>query len=513
VFHRNALQALAEGGRDVRSRLVGLVRKELVRPDRTQFPGDEAYRFRHLLIRDAAYEALPKAVRADLHERFARWLEERGAELVELDEIVGYHLEQAALYRQALGQPDAAVAERAGERLARAGSSQKWSRADYRTAQVLLERALALLRPLRWNTYLEMELLECRQLHVEERAAHLAEIAQRAHQVGDQRGEMVARAAAMRTRISAGSGESSSDLEAMARSAIPLLESAADHEGLFHLWDVLRDAANNKGRYEEFAQACEQMIYYGRQLGRPGLFLLPMALQWGPRPVEDCLRTLDPLVAEEPHPAAPVAIIYLRARLGQFEGARAALQELVDRVRDLSGVLGPMSVMAKLMALEGDRQAAVEVLRQFCHALEERGELAALSTYLAELGRQLCLLGRYDEAEPLAQRGRELGAADDVLTQALWRQGQALVLAQRGEYAEAETLAREAVATVETTDALDWQGDALYDLAEVIGKAGRPNEARAILEQAAERYERKQNLAMVAQVRQRLGIENAPPAG
>ena len=78
VFHQSAVQALANGEPQT-PRLVALVRKQLVRPDTPQFAGEEAYRFRHLLIRDAAYDALPKAVRADLHERFAGWLEERGA--------------------------------------------------------------------------------------------------------------------------------------------------------------------------------------------------------------------------------------------------------------------------------------------------------------------------------------------------------------------------------------------------------------------------------------------------
>src|SRR5881394_3877630 len=103
VFHRGAVQALAPEETQVESRLTGLVRKELVRPDKAQLPGEDAYRFRHLLIRDAAYEALPKSTRGELHERFAAWLEEHGAGLVELDEIVGYHLEQAFRYREELG--------------------------------------------------------------------------------------------------------------------------------------------------------------------------------------------------------------------------------------------------------------------------------------------------------------------------------------------------------------------------------------------------------------------------
>ena len=62
----------------VTPRLAALVRKELIRPDEPQAPGEDAFRFRHLLIRDAAYDGLPKAKRAELHERFADWLEEHG---------------------------------------------------------------------------------------------------------------------------------------------------------------------------------------------------------------------------------------------------------------------------------------------------------------------------------------------------------------------------------------------------------------------------------------------------
>ena len=99
IFHRGAIQALAPEETQVTPRLAALVRKELIRPDRPQIAGEDGFRFRHLLIRDAAYEALPKSARADLHQRLGAWLEEHGTELVELDEILGYHLEQALAYR------------------------------------------------------------------------------------------------------------------------------------------------------------------------------------------------------------------------------------------------------------------------------------------------------------------------------------------------------------------------------------------------------------------------------
>ena len=105
IFHRGAVQALAPEELHVTPRLAALVRKELIRPDRAQLAGEDGFRFRHLLIRDAAYDGLPKAMRAELHQRFASWLEEHGTELVELDELLGYHLEQACNYHAELGTP------------------------------------------------------------------------------------------------------------------------------------------------------------------------------------------------------------------------------------------------------------------------------------------------------------------------------------------------------------------------------------------------------------------------
>jgi len=146
IFHRGGVEALAPDERDVPTKLMALVRKELVRPDRTQLPGDDAFRFRHLLIRDAAYDGLPKAARAELHERFSAWLEIHGTELIELDEILGYHLEQAYRYRAELGIEEERtydLARRAADRLAVAGERAAL-RDDAAAAIVLYERTLAL---------------------------------------------------------------------------------------------------------------------------------------------------------------------------------------------------------------------------------------------------------------------------------------------------------------------------------------------------------------------------------
>ena len=109
VFHRSAVGELACPALDaLEDGLLALVRRDLIRPEAPSFAGEKAYRFRHVLIRDAAYRSLPKNARADLHERFAAWLELTAADrLREFEEIVGYHLEQAFQYRVALGSRDA----------------------------------------------------------------------------------------------------------------------------------------------------------------------------------------------------------------------------------------------------------------------------------------------------------------------------------------------------------------------------------------------------------------------
>ena len=134
-------RAVAELGADPAG-LAALVRKELIRPHRSNvFSSDDAYRFRHQLIRDATYEAIPKEHRAVLHERFADWL---GRQLSEFEEIVGYHLEQAHGYRAELGETAPELAERAGRLLATAGLNAA-ERADVPAAINLLTRAVNLL--------------------------------------------------------------------------------------------------------------------------------------------------------------------------------------------------------------------------------------------------------------------------------------------------------------------------------------------------------------------------------
>jgi class 3 adenylate cyclase len=513
VFHEGAVQALA-GGEPQAPRLVALVRKQLVRPDRPQFAGEEAYRFRHLLIRDAAYDGLPKAARADLHERFADWLLSRAGDLVELDEILGHHLEQAARFKAELEQPDSALADRAAERLAAAGR-RALERGDDRAAVSLLERALALTRPLRLDVRLEVDLAQAVGESDPREAAAISErAAERAAALRDEAGEALARLLAARYRIEFAAKPPIDELEALASSALPLLERSRDHAGLVHVWNAASEVAMHRGRWGWRAEGLERAIEHARLAGRPPTHWVGLVFSYvlGPDPADEVLRRLDRLPPESRGPRLDLNRARLLAMLDRPAEAWSLALRATERLRELSTDDHGDQHVANIAILLNDHETAARHLAIFCAWLEQHHQRNLLSTYAPMLGRSLCALGRHGEAEALARQGRKLGDEQDGTTQALWRQVQALVHAARGEHADAERLAREAVAITETTDGLNYQGDALCDLAEVLAASGRGALAAASLTQALDRYERKSNVAMVRRVHERFAELRLPVA-
>jgi tetratricopeptide (TPR) repeat protein len=191
--------------------------------------------------------------------------------------------------------------------------------------------------------------------------------------------------------------------------------------------------------------------------------------------------------------------------LDRGEKARQEAEEADARLRDQSTSRWGDWFLAELSLLAGDHEAASRHLRIVCDWLEAIDDFGRLSTYLPLLGRSLCVLGRFDEAERLAERARAIDEGNnDAMTQAYSYEVLARVHAHRGELAEAERLAREAVAETERTDSLNLQAEALCDLGEVLAAAGRPDEAATALEQALARCKRKKNLALARQVGERL---------
>jgi class 3 adenylate cyclase/tetratricopeptide (TPR) repeat protein len=518
TFHRGAVAALANGDGSIDQRLVALVRKQLVRPDRAQLAGDDAYRFRHLLIRDAAYDALPKATRGDLHRRFAAWLEQHGQELVELDEILGYHLEQACAYRRELDLPtDEQLTARARLRLAAAGR-RALLREDQSAAAKLLERAAALGVDSVPDIGLEVDLAQAlfNAGRIDEALRRSGDAAARAAAAGDDTGELCCQIQEALVRIFAAPEGATERLEALATRAILPFEAAEDELGLFLAHFALGEVAHMRLKGDAALAAFEQALTYARQLGSPHreqhlLAWIAAARFGGSTPVADLLAWFDAHRADgiPNFPTVAFRSIAL-AMTGEVADARALMSAGISALAERGSTL----IMAEQLALAaveleliaGDPTKAVEYGLEGCRRLEELGERAWLSTAAAELAEALYQLDRLDEAQYWAERSAELGASDDVATQTLWRQVKGKLLARRGDLEAGEQLVREAVALAEPTDHLDFQGGAYRDLAEVLQIRGNTDEVRGALEQALTRYQRKGNLLMAERMHAQLSL-------
>ena len=514
IFHRGAVQALAPEEPQVTPRLAALVRKQLIRPDRPQLPGEDGFRFRHILIRDAAYDALSKAVRADLHARFASWLREHGSDLVELDEILGYHLEEAVRYRAELGMDETGgLAVAARQRLQSAGRRAA-SRQDFNAAASLLERASALVPSGEIDVALESELVEAlfwRGTGHEaiRRAERLAEAASA---VGDLVGVLCGRIMASRYRTFLGPEGATDVLAAVVEEALPVFETADNHAALHLAYFGLGHVRNVRGQIDGSLEAYELAAVHGRQAGMQDELLGWRASKrhFGTTPASQLLPWLD---EHEPRAGRNHWLRAYRAgalaMIGRIDEARTIVAEtraeLTDRGRggvSLATILSIMCSEVELVA--GDHTAAAELGAEACRLYEAHGEQLLLSGTAGDLAQALYGLDRLEDADAWARRSEEL-TESDASWSSLWRQVRGKVLARRGEHAEAGRLAREAVAIADATDCLNAQGDAYADLAEVHLLAGNDDAGLEALERALARYARKGNLASSERARVRLG--------
>jgi predicted ATPase len=243
----------------------------LIWPHAPQFPGEDAFRFRHLLMRDAAYEALPKAARADLHQRLAFWLERRGAGLIELDEIIGFHLEQAHRYLAELGVPrDEELAAAARGRLTAAGLRSS-VRGDYRAAVTLLGRAAALISPGESDPALETELGDALLWsgNGEEAIRRAESLAERAAALGDRVGELCGRIKAALFRLFFDPESGAEKLAALVEQALPELNSADGHLALYTAHQALAFVAFGRSQMDAALAAYERAATHARAAGLP----------------------------------------------------------------------------------------------------------------------------------------------------------------------------------------------------------------------------------------------------
>ena len=526
VFDRSAVLALSpQAARaDAPVHLLSLVRKQLLRPSEGSLGGRDGFQFRHLLVRDVAYESLPKQTRAALHERYAAWLAEPAdARGRELEEVIGWHLERAHRQLAELGPVDARGRELAAEaagRLAAAGR-RAIGRGDLPAAVNLLERAIALLPAGdRDRLHLLPELGEALVLKLEpDRAAAVRDEALAA---ADRSGDAGLRAHAILGKLdlrldtepertdhgrldSRSSGPSS--FRAEVHEVLEALEGLGDHQGQAHGWRLLGLDSYLRcligTAEEEFQRAIEHAKVAGDERLEAGLaYARVQAAFWGPTPVADAIARCEEIRrrAEGSYRvemAALHTLAGLHAMQGRFEEARG----LADASAAIARKLGPnrfaaicSQFLGQTELLAGDPVAAEERLRWGYGILERMGERGLRSELAANLARALCAQGRDDEAFQLAELSGELAFRDDLYAQVERRGPLAAILARRGRQQEAERLAAEAVALARRSDMLTMQANALLDHAEVLRLGAAADQAAPLLREALALSERKGNL-------------------
>jgi class 3 adenylate cyclase/tetratricopeptide (TPR) repeat protein len=492
--------------------LWALVRKDLIEPF-----GPGTFRFCHQLVRDAAYEGMSKDLRAQMHERFADWLEARPLAFPVVDELVGYHLERALRLRRELGEARAgteALAARASASLAVAGRRAA-QRDDQAAASALLQRAIDLvadddaargaLLPA-----LGASLFEAGRMS--EATAVLDEAISRAPEPW-----LGARARVERefVRLEVETTVGAEHAGRVADDVLPVLERAQDDHGQCRAWSLRAQADWILGHVGRADAAWDRATDCARRAGDDlELFAIlgwrATAAVLGPAAVDEAIdrcERMRELVAPSPVATAWVinALAPLHAMRGDRELADRLVREANETIQQLGSLHASVSHMEAMVRMLCDEPALAEgALRAGVETLTAMSGGGLLATTAALLAEALYVQGRLDEAQQWCVVAADAGASDDIATQVIWRGVEAKVRAHQGRAEAAETLAREAVRLVQPTDLLSQKADAMLDLAEVLRLSSREYQEVAL--GALTVYEQKGNV--VGGARARTLLEN-----
>jgi len=525
-FHRAEVEALMPGmAREVVTRaLQELVRKELLQqleskdrvPSEASDPPDEAFMFRHVRYREAAYQRITPHDRADLHARYADWLE-RGAEgRATVAERIAYHLEQAYRYRfeQHRNAPDEItleLARRAGLHYAAAARGYiPQGILPVQTAAGALARAIELLpagQPDRLRAQLDLaEVLEmtepARSMQLYEEVFETAGTAEhRLTQLHAELGKMEL------SWFQHYTGDWEQDQRRIEQ-IIAELEPNGDALLLARAWRLVAQLNAKRALADDGLDACGKALEFARQAGDERLQakitqLKLYVLYWSPATLDEIDRAADQTVTEARSRGLysleagglgiQARIAALRSRFPEarqlLQRANRALPESPDLLMIGNDVLS--EAIVELAA--GELVRAGQVLERGLDeadrsTVSSRSQIAHIASLLA---RTRVLQGREADAERAVEIAERTSVASEISAQARWKQVKALLLARRGSLEEARQLVQEAVDGARGTQSTDIQAQALTDLAEVLRLAGDQRHATEAAEQALALYRQR----------------------
>jgi class 3 adenylate cyclase/tetratricopeptide (TPR) repeat protein len=484
VFWRGARARVA---RDVDvAALDRLVDRDLVVPEeRSTIGHDEAFRFRHLLIREVAYGSTTKAQRADDHRTFAAWLAEHAPE--ELAEIRSYHLDRAAaLLAELDGAPPSELAHDAAAALDEAGR-RAMRRESYAAARRLFNRAH------------ELEPTPQRRLGAARAAWRLGDLPTLAREMR----ELVETVEEPSIRAQALAGlahatlHQTADAEAaraLADEAVALLGEDGGAGIRFDVLGVAGEIASWTGDLKTVERLARDAVESAREAGR--IDLEALALQVLGRtamfrldvPAAERVQRRAAALAEESGSArSRAAAIELRAwienALGRVDEANALYRETLEIYRDLgyTTLVGKMTMYLGKSELDrGDPIAAERELRDAIRVLKGLGERGFLVEAQRGLAQALAAQGRLDEAERFALEARETVGQLDRYSQTTTALALGVVRAAQGRDEEAEEWLRTAVGELDASEVAFGLVEALEELARFLRERGRDDEAEQL---------------------------------
>ena len=517
----------ASGGEDPADELLEpLIRKDMIRRVGEPDEGPSTFRFSHMLIRDIAYREMPKKVRAELHERFAEWIDRRAEQTHAYDEILGYHLEQAFRLRTELRPTDphsAELAARAAGVLKKTGR-RAFARLDFSAAVGLLSRAIELLPEDEDRVVLMADLARALMVtgNLEKATATVNDGMRLARATGDRRAEHMLQVRADEIVINTRPEVPLGEVLERADEAVRFFREHGDREGFalaMHWASTLRFWLGEAGAaLEGFDRALEHASDHPA-LASTILNFEAAARIWGPSPAPEIERwAADVLSTCAGAPIAEAAALMARAYARALSGDAAGARQLATRARSIHADMGLVAHLARTESVLGliellvdDLEGAERSLRGAYEVLEEGHETGFLSTVASIFADVLCEEGKDDEAAETARRALELSSPDDVDPQTRSKGVLALVAARAGDAEAAVDLARVAVAGCSATDLLMIQADAFRRLGQVLKEVGRDAEAAVVFADALDAYERKGNVVMAGKIRELIGLDDLPP--
>ena len=503
-FSDDDLTSFGAGQGDDRLSVAELVRKDFLVPTMERPGASSEFRFRHILLHDAAYRGISMEDRANLHERFAVALEARvGDRLPEMHEIVAYHVETAYQYARDLGRDRESLMRLAAQAAPHllAAARRAYARGDTSAATGLSFRLMDLVDD-DDPVVPESAWIAATALTDAGRPREADDVITKGLRVAEARGD---KRHAWRLRIERWDLQSYMDPDTydylssvrFAQEAVEALGRLGDSSGRARALRFLGDACFKLGRYEEATQAYGEGQRIAHEIGdvretweRPS-----MGVMSGPLPVEECLQVVRDNIRRSPtRPEMLSVVSALEAMAGRAPEARKALQDALNRAEELGATFRAVSVRmygAVGLLTVNDAVAAERTILPAIEELRAMGEHGFLSTSLGLLAEALYRQGRHDEALRASVESEELAVRDDIVTQFQWRSVRAKLLAVRGRYPDARQLAEKAVELASEGGWPNMRGDAYMDLAEVLAAAGERRAAAEATERAREIYSAK----------------------